>query len=472
MGDMSTAPRNEAVKRDWGSDATGCTVLHIDMDAFYASCETQRHPELIGKPVIIGTGNRSVVSAANYEARTFGVNSAMPVARARKLCPQGVFLPVDMEYYRSISRKVFEIFAEVTDQIEHVSVDECFMDVSSALRLWDSPVSIAQWIRKTVYERLGLTCSVGIASNKLIAKLASTNAKPNGMLLIPVNRHADFIHMMPVRSIPGVGPSTQRDLEAYGISTVAQLAQLRETDITHAVGSAIAGHTLFLAAQGLDERSVVVSAPDKSIGHERTLAEDTRDARVVTNLLRISCDSTASTLRARGLVARTITVKLRFANLSYASKSFTMPVPTQSAAELFAHARKLFAQMVPRESDPTIQSTTPEDRPLAQFIRLAGISTSNLSNASTTMIQAGFDELMDFEDTDFEDAASGKSFAHEAGSSTNNSSDKHLSRSTHSAQSSQPSYPSQSSLKNAQKTEKTLDDIRKRFGKDAVNFGI
>lgn len=201
---MSTAPRIAAVKKDWGHDDSGCTILHIDMDAFYASCELRRHPELAGQAIIIGTGARSVVSAANYEARKFGVNSAMPVARARQLCPHGVFLPVDMAYYQAVSAQVFEIFKEITDQVEHVSVDECYMDISSALRLWKTPTAIAQWIRHTVHERLDLTCSVGIASNKLIAKLASTHAKPDGMLLIPHKRNSDFIRMLPVRALPGV----------------------------------------------------------------------------------------------------------------------------------------------------------------------------------------------------------------------------------------------------------------------------
>ncbi|MFD0704307.1 DNA polymerase IV [Alloscardovia venturai] len=421
---MSTSPRTKAVKKDWGHDASGCTILHIDMDAFYASCETRRHPELQGKPVIIGTGTRSVVSAANYEARAFGVNSAMPVATARRLCPHGVYLPVDMEYYRSISQKVFAIFEEVTDCIEHVSVDEGYMDVSSALLQWKSPVAIAQWIRKTVFERLGLTCSVGIATNKLIAKLASTNAKPDGMLLIPQSRQAEFIRMMPVRAIPGVGPALQRTLDNFGISSVASLAQLSEDNISRMTGSAITGHMLYMAAQGLDERPVVVHAPDKSIGHERTFPEDTRNAHEVTNLLRKCCDATASTLRKRGLVARTLTVKLRFANLKYVSKSFTMETPTQSASELFVYAKKLFAELLPRES---------EDAPLPQFIRLAGIGTSNLSPVSTTIVQASFDEFMDFD---------------------------------------KESHKSRRLQNSAKKTEKALDDIRKRFGKDSINFGI
>ncbi|MBY8968130.1 DNA polymerase IV, partial [Algiphilus sp. NNCM1] len=156
-------------------------MLHIDMDAFYASLEVARHPEYRGKPVIIGVGNRSVVSAASYEARQYGVNSAMASSRAQKLCPNGIFLPVDMRYYRAMSHRIFEeVFSRITDRIEQVSVDECYMDVSGALLRWGSPRAIGAWIREQVVSRYNVTCSVGIAANKLVAKMASTNAKPNG----------------------------------------------------------------------------------------------------------------------------------------------------------------------------------------------------------------------------------------------------------------------------------------------------
>ena len=156
---MSTAPRIEAAKRDWGHDETGCTILHIDMDAFFASLEIARHPEFRGKPVIVGTGNRAVVSAASYEARKYGINSAMPAARAHQLCPNGIFLPVDHHYYSAVSHEIFHtVFREVTDRIEQVSVDECYMDVSGAVLAWHSPTRIAQWLRAQVAERFGITC--------------------------------------------------------------------------------------------------------------------------------------------------------------------------------------------------------------------------------------------------------------------------------------------------------------------------
>ena len=230
---MSTAPRLEAAKRDWGHDETGCTVLHIDMDAFYASLEVARNPGLKGKPVIIGTGPRAVVSAASYEARKYGINSAMPAARAHRLCPNGIFLPVDMAYYRMMSHRIMhEVFLTVTDRFEQVSVDEGYMDVSAALLEWGRPSAIGAWIRAQVAERFHVTCSVGIACNKLVSKMASTNAKPDGMLLIPAARSAEFVQMMPLRGIPGIGPSLEKRLNAWGVHSVAELAQLDEAALT------------------------------------------------------------------------------------------------------------------------------------------------------------------------------------------------------------------------------------------------
>ncbi|MCT6919696.1 MAG: DNA polymerase IV, partial [Bifidobacteriales bacterium] len=285
---MSTAPRLAAAKKDWGHDETGCTVLHIDMDAFYASCEVARHPQLQGRPVIIGTGRRSVVSAASYEARAFGINSAMPLARARRLCPQGVFLPVDMAYYRGISRRIFDtVFSRITDQIEQVSVDECYMDVSGALMRWGMPTAIARWIRSSVAGQFHVTCSVGIATNKLVAKMASTNAKPDGMLLIPKARQAEFVQLMPLRGIPGIGPALEKRLNAWAIKDVADLATMSERDLTRATGSSLTARKLAQASHGLDDDPVQPRAPEKSLGAERTFLHDTTSMKQVCDLLRV-----------------------------------------------------------------------------------------------------------------------------------------------------------------------------------------
>lgn len=433
---MSNTPRLEAAKRDWGHDETGCHVLHIDMDAFYASCEVARHPELRGKPVIIGTGTRSVVSAASYEARPYGINSAMPVSRARRLCPQGIFLPVDMHYYRSTSRKIFsEVFSLITDQIEQVSVDEGYMDVSSAMQQWSSPSQIGAWIRQQVWEHFHVTCSVGIAANKLVAKMASTNAKPDGMLLIPKSQHAAFVQIMPLRGIPGIGPSLEKRLSQWGISSVAELSKLAESEVNRVVGSSTLGHTLFLAAQGQDERKLSTHTQEKSIGAERTFAKDTTNQATVNALLRQCSDEVASSLRKHTLLARTITVKLRFADLSYVTKAHTLERPVDTASLIYPQAVSLCKQIFSSlgNSNSTAPSRTDTDgaatRALPRAVRLAGVSASGLSRSQETPIQLTIDDLIS-EDT------------------TNGNRPERLSD-----------------------AERTLDTIRHRYGKNSVHLG-
>lgn len=389
-GIMSTAPRIAAVKRDWGHDEVGCTVLHIDMDAFFASLEVARHPEYADKPVIIGIGNRSVVSAANYEARKYGINSAMASSRARKLCPNGVFLPVDIHYYREMSRRIFtEVFSRVTDRIEQVSVDECYMDVSGALLRWKSPRAIGAWIRDQVARRYHITCSVGIAANKLVAKMASTNAKPDGMLMIPVARHAEFVQMMPLRGIPGIGPSLEKRLNAWGVDSVADLAKMSMESLEQATGSAISARGLYMAARGLDDRPVAPRAQEKSVGAERTFDKDTQDMRQVTSMLRWCCDDVAGTLRRRGLMARKVMVKLRFPDLSYATKGHTLDCPTDAASMLYPQCVALLLAMMgmPESSIDAISLTRP--------VRLAGMSAGGLVEAADAAVQLSLDDMLE-----------------------------------------------------------------------------
>lgn len=392
-GIMSTAPRIAAAKRDWGHDEVGCTVLHIDMDAFFASLEVARHPEYADKPVIIGIGNRSVVSAANYEARKYGINSAMASSRARKLCPNGVFLPVDIHYYREMSRRIFtEVFSRVTDRIEQVSVDECYMDVSGALLRWKSPRAIGAWIRDQVARRYHITCSVGIAANKLVAKMASTNAKPDGMLMIPVARHAEFVQMMPLRGIPGIGPSLEKRLNAWGVDSVADLAKMSMESLEQATGSAISARGLYMAARGLDDRPVAPRAQEKSVGAERTFDKDTQDMRQVISMLRWCCDDVAGTLRRRGLMARKVMVKLRFPDLSYATKGHTLDCPTDAASMLYPQCVALLLAMMgmPESSIDAISLTRP--------VRLAGMSAGGLVEAADAAVQLSLDDMLEEQD--------------------------------------------------------------------------
>ncbi|WP_055427895.1 DNA polymerase IV [Bifidobacterium aesculapii] len=394
---MSTAPRLAAAKRDWGHDETGCTVLHIDMDAFYASLETARHPELRGRPVIIGTGPRSVVSAASYEARRYGINSAMPAARARQLCPDGVFLPVDMRYYRSVSRQIMtDVFHAVTDRVEQVSVDEGYMDVSGALLAWKRPTAIGAWIRAEVARRFHVTCSVGVAANKLVAKMASTNAKPDGMLLIPQARSAEFVQMMPLRGIPGIGPSLEKRLNAWGVESVADLAAMSPESLERATGSPAAARGLWLASRGIDERKVTPVRVEKSVGSEETLLEDTTDQRTVCRLLREACDDVATTLRRRGFVARTVTVKLRFDNLSYRTRSRTLARPVDTAGALYPQCVTLLHEMLGMTADADGRARTVDpDEPLPKLIRLAGMSASGLGRTDETAVQPSLDDMLE-----------------------------------------------------------------------------
>ena len=330
------------------------------------------------------------VSAANYEARKYGINSAMASSRARKLCPNGVFLPVDIHYYREMSRRIFtEVFSRVTDRIEQVSVDECYMDVSGALLRWKSPRAIGAWIRDQVARRYHITCSVGIAANKLVAKMASTNAKPDGMLMIPVARHAEFVQMMPLRGIPGIGPSLEKRLNAWGVDSVADLAKMSMESLEQATGSAISARGLYMAARGLDDRPVAPRAQEKSVGAERTFDKDTQDMRQVTSMLRWCCDDVAGTLRRRGLMARKVMVKLRFPDLSYATKGHTLDCPTDAASMLYPQCVALLLAMMgmPESSIDAISLTRP--------VRLAGMSAGGLVEAADAAVQLSLDDMLE-----------------------------------------------------------------------------
>ena len=436
---MSTAPRVQAAKRDWGHDTSGCNMLHVDMDAFYASLEAARHPELKGKPLIIGTGNRAVVSAASYEARAYGVNSAMPVVKARSLCPQGVFLPVDMSYYSSVSKSIFEeIFLHVTNQVEKVSVDECYMNVKSALLQWKSPVNIGAWIRKEVFEKYHITCSVGIASNKLIAKMASTNAKPNGMLLIPQKCNEEFVSIMPLRAIPGIGPSLIHKLEGWGLSTVASLKNVDEATLTRITGSQILARMIYQSVRGVDDRTITPHAPEKSIGTERTLDADTTNEHTVQQLLQQCCSEVTQQLRKRNLMARTVTLKLRFSDLHYVTRSSTLHNATDSTHEFYKHAIDLLSK-----ANPTVHNYIlgGNNTKLLSPVRLAGITANNLVSADQVSIQPSINDILE------ENTRESKNLTQNSVSAMNKN----------------------TRLRHA---EHALDAVRKKYGNNAAHIGL
>ena len=322
-------------------DATA-TILHVDMDAFFAAVELLDHPELRGKPAIVGhPGPRSVVTSATYEARRFGVRSAMPVSQALRLCPNAIILPPHMEKYRDYSKRVMAIFSEVTPLVEPLSIDEAFLDVSGARRLLGSPRRIAELIRARVRDETGLTCSVGAASTKFVAKLASGRAKPDGLLVIPASETLAYLRPLPVGALWGVGESTQQSLQRLGLHTVADLADTPLTVLQRAVGEA-AGRKLHDLANGVDTRSVVVTSREKSVGHEVTFEQDISDpVRLRRELLRLS-SQVGARLRKHELVGRTVALKLRFSDFRTVTRSRTLAEPTNVGRRIFEEVTSIY----------------------------------------------------------------------------------------------------------------------------------
>jgi DNA polymerase-4 len=311
------------------------------MDAFYASVELIDRPELRGRPVIIGGGSRGVVLSATYEARHFGVHSAMPMTWARRLCPQATVLPPTHGRYATVSAGVMEIFRSVTPLVEPLSLDEAFLDVSGARRLLGSPARIGALIRDRVADEQRITCSVGVASTKFVAKLASTRAKPDGLLVVPAADVVAFLHPLPVAALWGVGEKTEQQLVRLGLHTVGDIANTPRSTLVRALGQASGAH-LHALAWGRDERCVVPHEPDKSIGAEETFARDVEDPAVVRRELLRLCERTAGRLREAGLVGRTVSVKIRFADFTTITRSRTLRDPTDVAQEIFATARGLY----------------------------------------------------------------------------------------------------------------------------------
>lgn len=326
-------------------DDSTATILHVDMDAFFAAVELLDHPEARGKPAIVGhPGPRSVVTSATYEARRFGVRSAMPVSQALRLCPQAIILPPHMHKYREYSQKVMRIFSEVTPLVEPLSIDEAFLDVAGARRLLGSPRRIAELIRMRVFAETGLTCSVGAASTKFMAKLASGRAKPDGLLVIPESETIAYLRPLPVGALWGVGASTQASLERMGLRTVADLADTPLPVLQKAVGDA-SGRKLHELANGRDARTVTLESREKSVGHEMTFETDVADPdRLRRELLRLS-NQVGARLRAGGLVGRTVALKLRFSDFRTIARSRTLAESTNVARRIFEEVWQVYESL-------------------------------------------------------------------------------------------------------------------------------
>ncbi|MGQ0668590.1 MAG: DNA polymerase IV [Actinomycetota bacterium] len=324
------------------SSRTAEPILHVDLDAFYASVEVLKDPSLAGKPVVVGgAGSRGVVMSASYEARAFGIASAMPAVRARRLCPEAVFVPPDFDSYRTHSNRFREVLLSVTPLVEPIALDEAFLDVSGAVLLFGPPEDIARRIRKDVAREVGITCSVGVAPSKLAAKLASTRAKPDGMLVVRGEEVPAFLEPLPARALWGVGEKTVETLSRLGVRTVGDLARTSPTVLSRVLGDA-ASRTLSELARGIDERPVVPYEPPKSIGHEETFDHDLDDEEDLLREALALSGRVAARLREDGYRARTVVLKVRLANFTTLSRSRTLPAPTDVAADVYGVAAELY----------------------------------------------------------------------------------------------------------------------------------
>jgi DNA polymerase-4 len=346
-----------------GQGAAVRTIIHVDMDAFYASIEQRDRPETGGRPVIVGADprGRGVVSAASYEARRFGVHSAMPIGRAFRLCPEGVFLPVDMDKYAGVSREIMAVLAGFTPLIEPLSIDEAFLDVTASRALHGDGAVIAREIKAQIRARVSLQASVGVASNKFVAKVASDLRKPDGLVVVEPGSEAEFLAPLPVSRLWGVGRVTGAALEAMGIRTIGQLALTPAASLRAPFGKH--GPDLLALARGLDDRPVEPDAAPKSMGAEETFERDTRDVELLRATLRGQSERVARELRTEGYAGRTVTLKLRFADFSTITRAHTDD-PTQDGLAIFRRADALFGRVR-----------------LAQAVRLIGLAVSGLGRA-------------------------------------------------------------------------------------------
>ncbi|MBK0420043.1 DNA polymerase IV [Leucobacter sp. CSA1] len=321
------------------------SMLHVDMDSFFVSVELLERPELRGLPVAAAHDTaRSVVSSASYEARRFGVRSAMPVARAKQLCPRLVLIPPVHAKYREASRRVMEVFAEFTPLVEPLSIDEAFLDVAGSMRLFGPPAEIARLLRERVRETTGLPASVGLAGTKFVAKLASQRAKPDGVLEIPPGRTLEFLHPLPIEAMWGVGQATSRALRSRAIHTIGDLAVEPMESLRRVVGEANA-RRLHELANGRDARRVETTRIEKSIGHEETFAEDQTDPALLERELLRLATRTGERLRQHGVEARTVAIKVRWESFETVTRSRTLPEATNATQRIYRTARELFAAL-------------------------------------------------------------------------------------------------------------------------------
>lgn len=336
-------------------------ILHVDMDAFFVEVERLRDPGLRGRPVMVGgLGDRGVIASASYEARRYGVHSAMPTSHAKRLCPKGAFLPTDHRRYREVSEEVFAVFRSFTPLVEGVSLDEAFLDVGGLRLSFPDGAAVGEAIRRHLREELGLPGSVGVAPSKLLAKLASEAAKPDGLLRVPAGAELAFLHPLPVRSLRGVGEATHAALEQLGVRTVGDLAAIPRVTLMRRLGEA-AGGLLHELAWGRDPYPVEPDGPTKSVSVEQTFGRDVLGLEALEGELLSQCDRLAGRLRHMGLAGSVLTLKVRFADFTTLTRSARLAPPTDVTKHLFVAARELLRRV-----------------PLGRPVRLLGVGVSGL----------------------------------------------------------------------------------------------
>jgi DNA polymerase IV len=376
-------------------------ILHIDMDAFYASVEQRDNSQLREKCVIVGgTSNRGVVSAASYEARKYGVHSAMPIFQAKRKCPHGIYIRPRMGRYKEVSRAIMTTLREFSPLVEQISIDEAFLDVSGCEALYGTVVEIAETIKKKIKDVVGLTCSIGMAPNKFLAKVASDMNKPDGLTVIMPEETEAFIKTLSVHKVPGVGKKTEADLESLGIFTLGDVQKYSEEDICGKLGKF--GRRLWALAAGEDDRPVVPESSHKSVSSECTLRKDTNEKALLKKHLIFQSEEVAAELRKLQVRARTITLKLKNSDFKQITRSVTLPNPTQSSETIYREVAGLL-----------------EAHELKKKVRLVGVGASGLLPDASPV-------QMDL-------------FASKSGKDLN-----------------------------WEKVDKTLDTIKKKFGKDSV----
>ena len=343
------------------------TIVHADLDAFYASVEQLDNPELRGRPVVVGGAaeGRGVVAAASYEARAFGVRSAMPMSRALRLCPDAVRVSPRFARYAEVSRRVMAIFRALTPLVEPLSLDEAFLDISGWVRDGAMPADVGRELKREVKDVIGLTLSVGIGSNKSVAKISSDFQKPDGLVVVPPGTEAAFLAPLPVRALWGVGPKTEAALTRAGIRTIADLARRSSADAQRLLGSS--GDFLHGMANGIDDREVIVEHERKSVGAERTFARDLSDGPELRAALNSIADEVGRRLEQSAVTAHTVAIKLRYANFHTITRQASLKTSTGDAAVIRGIASQLLDQVVAAED---------------QF-RLLGIQCSRLAESAT-----------------------------------------------------------------------------------------